>query len=823
MHTMTQRELETRFGSREFCEHEKVVCASVSRILVVIFVCLSALTTLSACSNRGKGPSECGDDVCGHGESAESCARDCVAECDDPEFDNICSKDDNCPEVENNDQIDEDEDEDGVGDACDVCPESTENDADGDTHCELEDNCLQIYNINQIDSDEDGWGNACDSCPLTAGNDTDHDTLCGDSDNCPDDYNPGQADGDDDGIGDACDLCPSDNPNDADNDGSCDSLDTCLGGDDNLDDNDNGVPDSCEDCGFVQQKRFTVSFEEVYTYHNHGPLSFQVSLYHTGDIAFQYKEMNVASQVGVGIEAPHLEFAMPFEFDEADVPQERIILYRRADDGFLLETSYDAFGPPYEWVDEESGADFIDEVPLQDDVSKEVSLPFAFTFMGESYSSINVASNGYLWFGSTDDEDSCCEWESRDFPTGNSWQGFIAAWWMDLNPTVRGKVRLYVDTVTCEQDCVEEWGGYARVDDCDICAGGTTGVGRNQAKDYVDVCFGEAITDSCDVCSEGTTGHVTDSDDVGCGCFEEAPAAWYPDEDGDGLGAGDPVLACRWEVPATHVQDNSDTEPDCITNDTALCGACGGLDCNADCNGGAFLDPCNICSAGSTGREPASTTDENHDGIADACHGPDLIVDVPYLEDHFSIDHVFISPNSCFIPDRCVTGAGNRKILRFGTKVANLGNEDLAIGTGSGGNSYWTWNDCMEEYDYQDYAEYQLIDTETQEVAVFGRKYGFCVMDLAGYDLPASQCDQYNCGNQGITAGCSDIYVSSLDCQWIDITNVADGTYTVRVTTNPSANVYELNYENNSAAVAVEISGESVTLVPNATEGSSDP
>ncbi len=36
----------------------------------------------------------------------------------------------------------------------------------------------------------------------------------------------------------------------------------------------------------------------------------------------------------------------------------------------------------------------------------------------------------------------------------------------------------------------------------------------------------------------------------------------------------------------------------------------------------------------------------------------------------------------------------------------------------------------------------------------------------------AALARRYNCGNMGITAGCSDIYSSALDCQWIDVTDL---------------------------------------------------
>ena len=72
------------------------------------------------------------------------------------------------------------------------------------------------------------------------------------------------------------------------------------------------------------------------------------------------------------------------------------------------------------------------------------------------------------------------------------------------------------------------------------------------------------------------------------------------------------------------VNNNDDEEPDCPTNDTALCGNCGALDCNDECNGGAFFDVCNVCAGGSTGNIPGTNEDLDEDGFdADEDNCPD--------------------------------------------------------------------------------------------------------------------------------------------------------------------------------------------------------
>ncbi len=83
-------------------------------------------------------------------------------------------------------------------------------DHDHDTRCDLPefDNCPGVANIGQRDTDQDGLGDACDSCPDEPGNpDRDDDGICDGADNCALRANADQNDTDGDGVGDVCDDC----------------------------------------------------------------------------------------------------------------------------------------------------------------------------------------------------------------------------------------------------------------------------------------------------------------------------------------------------------------------------------------------------------------------------------------------------------------------------------------------------------------------------------------------------------------------------------------------------------------------------------------
>ena len=84
--------------------------------------------------------------------------------------------------------------------------------------------------------------------------------------------------------------------------------------------------------------------------------------------------------------------------------------------------------------------------------------------------------------------------------------------------------------------------------------------------------------------------------------------------------------------------------------------------------------------------------------------------------------------------------------------------------------------------------------------------------DVGRFDPTATVFPKYNCLNQGIQAGWYDNYGSGLTCQWVDITGVPPGTYTLEVTVNPFGALKEGNYANNIASVSVTVTNTLPTL-----------
>ncbi|MBP6697864.1 MAG: T9SS type A sorting domain-containing protein [Flavobacteriales bacterium] len=185
---------------------------------------------------------------------------------------------------------------------------------------------------------------------------------------------------------------------------------------------------------------------------------------------------------------------------------------------------------------------------------------------------------------------------------------------------------------------------------------------------------------------------------------------------------------------------------------------------------------------------------------------PDLTVDQQGVQNSLNLNTVTVGQGDCYIAEGCLTGFGAREVIAFSTRIANIGDADYYIGTPGMNPDQFELQNCHGHTHYKGYAEYLLYDDQGQELAI-GFKNGFCVMDI---DCSGGGTWQYGCGNMGISAGCADVYGSGTSCNWLDITGVPEGTYTLVVRTNwdndPDAlGRVESNIYNNWAQVCIFI------------------
>jgi hypothetical protein len=183
---------------------------------------------------------------------------------------------------------------------------------------------------------------------------------------------------------------------------------------------------------------------------------------------------------------------------------------------------------------------------------------------------------------------------------------------------------------------------------------------------------------------------------------------------------------------------------------------------------------------------------------------PDLIV----LENTIktSIYLATIEAATCSVVEGCLTGYGTRDIIRFTTHIKNIGTADYFIGNATTHPTQFSTGNCHGHAHYSGYAEYIMYNEAGTAIPV-GFKNGFCVLDLECGDGGTAQ---YGCGNMGISRQCGDIYGAGLDCQWMDITEVDTGRYTMIVRVNwdnsPDAlGRVELSHTNNWAQVCIRL------------------
>ncbi len=178
---------------------------------------------------------------------------------------------------------------------------------------------------------------------------------------------------------------------------------------------------------------------------------------------------------------------------------------------------------------------------------------------------------------------------------------------------------------------------------------------------------------------------------------------------------------------------------------------------------------------------------------------PDVIVWAPSIAPFITVD-TFASTN-CEVVEGTVQ-AGCRRLLRFTTEARNIGESDLDLGDPTG-NTNFMFAPCHMHYHFTGYAEYRLLQFGLPVIS--GRKTGFCLEDVSQFDATANPSSLFVCGHQGAQRGWADVYGAFISGQWLDITDVPPGSYTLELEVNPSHVFAESDYSNNKAQVPVTI------------------
>ncbi|MBL9101583.1 MAG: hypothetical protein JNL82_11530 [Myxococcales bacterium] len=233
--------------------------------------------------------------------------------------------------------------------------------------------------------------------------------------------------------------------------------------------------------------------------------------------------------------------------------------------------------------------------------------------------------------------------------------------------------------------------------------------------------------------------------------------------------------------------------------------------CPADllcCSQGVINEGVHRCTPPAAGLDfenPPPNVDDPGNGPL-GCDAPDLIVDNRWLFPIFT--QIAVTIETCEYYEGCVGDLGARTVMLFTAATPNVGSADLVMGVPANHPELFQYSPCHDHYHFDEFARYQLLLGE--DVAALGHKQAFCMLDTTSWAWPLAPA-KFNCANQGISRGFSDFYDAGLPCQWIDITGVPPGEYTLRISVNnprPETALRVLNerdYSNNVADVVVSI------------------
>ena len=164
------------------------------------------------------------------------------------------------------------------------------------------------------------------------------------------------------------------------------------------------------------------------------------------------------------------------------------------------------------------------------------------------------------------------------------------------------------------------------------------------------------------------------------------------------------------------------------------------------------------------------------------------------------VDRLTLYHLRCAHEEKCLASSANgqpsnslRHLLRFSSLTMNLGRADFLPNALP---HEWQWHTCHRHYhSFEAFINYDILDLRGNKVAE-GHKASFCLED--SFCRPGARFF-YRCSTrvQGISVNCGDRYGRHLDCQWIDITGLAPGTYVLRQIVNPNRESIESDYLNN--------------------------
>lgn len=160
------------------------------------------------------------------------------------------------------------------------------------------------------------------------------------------------------------------------------------------------------------------------------------------------------------------------------------------------------------------------------------------------------------------------------------------------------------------------------------------------------------------------------------------------------------------------------------------------------------------------------------------------------------------------VAEGCAGATEGRTLLSFDHTAWNDGPSDLSLGdplcpdcetegipvcgnplfecSASGGHNH---------AHLRNFSAYTVTQAGQSTVVERGHKEGFCLVNSTCNPDVTPPADNLMCNF--LAAGCADVYLSGLGCQYVDITDLEPGSYVLRVELNPLRSIEETSYDNN--------------------------